>query len=298
MPAIIAISQNFDKRDQCIESLTKRFPGNLSVAETRVGEACGLYWILPENYNAVERSEIRERLIQLRQSFQQFKIDFIYLNQFLDSKSPNLFVFDMDSTLIREEVIDELARRNGLYEEVASVTKIAMEGNMSFDESLRMRVAYLKDLPKSVFDDVYDHLNPNDGVPEFLDQIKTYKHSYVAVLSGGFVPILEKFANKYNLDYYEANVLDESNGRLTGTVNGRIVNRERKRDAFLELLEKYQVEKKNSVAVGDGANDALMLAEAEFGIGFHAKPKLKDELINWVDYNSMESLLLLFGPSL
>ncbi|TGK04101.1 phosphoserine phosphatase SerB [Leptospira langatensis] len=234
----------------------------------------------------------REELVDLRQELHKSgQIDLIQIPQFLQGRT--LFCFDMDSTLIQEEVIDELARFAGVYDEVASVTKEAMEGNLNFIEALRKRCTYLKDLPLSVFDDLYSKIRVNHGVPELLIGLKE-RNSKTAVFSGGFTDILEKFKSKYGIDEIRANYLDRKDGKLVGTVSGRVVDKNVKRDSLLELGSEFKIPKSNIVAVGDGANDQLMLEEAGLGIGFHAKEGLKSKISNWIDFAPMDVLLYLF----
>ncbi|MCC5814917.1 MAG: phosphoserine phosphatase SerB [Leptospira sp.] len=265
--------------------------------ETRRGDLAGMYWHLPKDYLDLSIDEIRSRLIPLRNHLSGWKLDVLYLTHLLDEQ-PSLFVFDMDSTIIKEEVIDELARKNGLYEEVARVTKEAMEGGLGFEEALRKRVVHLQGLPESSFSDLYKELHPNEGVPVLLKDLRNEFSAKRAILSGGFTPILEMFSKDHELDYFEANVLELRDGKLTGGLDGRIVGKERKQEALTELREKWKIDPTQVVAVGDGANDYLMLSEAGIGIGFHAKDGLKDQILNWVDHTPMDALLLLFTPSL
>ncbi|GBF37528.1 phosphoserine phosphatase SerB [Leptospira johnsonii] len=235
----------------------------------------------------------REELVYLRQELQRFrKIDLIQISSFL--RNGALFCFDMDSTLIREEVIDELARYAGVYEEVAHVTKEAMEGNLNFQEALRKRCHYLKDLPVSIFDELYFKLHPNHGVPELFKGLKS-KNAKTAVFSGGFTDILERFKQEYSIDEIRANYLDREGDKLLGTVSGTVVDKNIKRDSLLELQSRFQMETENIVAVGDGANDQLMLEASGIGIGFHAKEGLKSNISNWIDFASMDVLLYLFA---
>lgn len=239
-----------------------------------------------------DRTFPREELVYLRQELQRFrKIDLIQISSFL--KDAALFCFDMDSTLIKEEVIDELARYAGVYEEVAQVTKEAMEGNLNFHEALHKRCSYLKDLPVFIFDDLYFKLHPNHGVPELFNGLRK-KNAKTAVFSGGFSDILERFKQEYSIDEVRANYLDRAGDKLLGTVSGTVVDKNIKRDSLLELQSRFQMRKENIVAVGDGANDQLMLEAAGIGIGFHAKDGLKANISNWIDFASMDVLLYLF----
>jgi phosphoserine phosphatase len=304
MSILLFLSNREDLLEQFIQESKEYFGEPLSIASFRYTDSEAIcFYLGSEDFGCKSPdsdiyTNTKQELLRLRNHFNEFKVDILLIDKFLDSKIASLFVFDMDSTLIREEVIDELARRNGKYDEVANVTKEAMEGGLSFNEALHLRVKYLKGLPVTVFSDLYNNLNLNWGVAELLSNLKRESLSKIAVLSGGFTPILELFSKDYAIDYYEANHLTVDNATLTGEIHSGSVNKERKKDALLELKEKFAIPSEQIVAVGDGANDAEMLLAAELGIGFHAKQGLKDKILNWIDHQSMEALMLLFGPSL
>lgn len=235
----------------------------------------------------------KPKLNQIRDAMHTLKIDVLSVEKLLDRNTKSLFAFDMDSTLIKEEVIDELAREKGVYEQVAAVTKEAMEGNLDFDSALRKRCSHLVGIQENVFQQIFDRLTPNDGVEAVLPLIQKDK-GIIAIFSGGFIPIIEKFAKKFSVTLFSANQLEMENGFTTGKVLGTIVNKNRKRDLLIQHREENKVSISQTVAVGDGSNDSLMLNEAGIGIGFHAKSGLKKEILNWVDHHSMLSLLFLF----
>ncbi|EQA37104.1 phosphoserine phosphatase SerB [Leptospira inadai serovar Lyme str. 10] len=239
----------------------------------------------------VERSIAREELTSLRRCLFSAKVDVLQIEHRI--KNESLFCFDMDSTLIRQEVVDELARFAGVYDEVAAVTREAMEGNLNFQESLRKRCAYLRGLSADSLLKLYPRLTLNYGVRDLLSELKR-RGAKLAVFSGGFTDILEAFQKDYEIDEVRANVLERIDGKLTGGVLGRIVDKDVKRGSLLELREKFGISKREVIAVGDGANDQLMLAEAGIGIGFHAKEGLKSGIENWVDFAPMDVLLYLF----
>lgn len=236
----------------------------------------------------------REDLISLRSELAEIRSDSLQLEGLLDPDRKSLFAFDMDSTLIRQEVIDELARYAGVYDEVASVTREAMEGLLDFQEALYKRCSYLKGLSVSVFAELYPRLEPNDGVAALLSGLSS-RNVNTAVFSGGFTDILEYFQKDHPVGEIRANVLERVNGILTGTVLGEIVDKNKKLSYFREIRDREGIDPLQTVAVGDGANDALMLNEAGIGIGFHAKDGLKKLILNWIDFAPMDSLLLLFS---
>ncbi|PJZ40418.1 phosphoserine phosphatase SerB [Leptospira kmetyi] len=242
----------------------------------------------------IPRKLDRSELLSIRETFAKRNSDLLQVDQLLDSKKKSFFAFDMDSTLIQQEVIDELARLAGVYEEVASVTKEAMEGNLDFHEALKKRCAHLKGLSSSIFTDLYPKLSLNIGVENLLKGLKE-NGSRTAVFSGGFIDILEIFQRRYGIDEVYANVLERENDRLSGNVVGDVVDKNKKLEYLKMIRDREGISSSQVVAVGDGANDSLMLNEAGIGIGFHAKEGLKKLIVNWVDFAPMDSLLFLFS---
>ncbi|XDD51817.1 phosphoserine phosphatase SerB [Leptospira sp. WS92.C1] len=251
------------------------------------GEWSCIEWKIPRILGLSE-------LIFIREIFAKKKSDLLQVSGLLDPKKKSFFAFDMDSTLIRQEVIDELARLAGVYDQVASVTKEAMEGNLDFHEALQKRCLYLKGLSSNIFEDLYLHLELNSGVSNLLQGLAK-KNAMTAVFSGGFTDILEIFQKEYRIAEIRANVLERENGILTGRVTGNIVDKNKKLDFLREIRDRENILFSQVVAIGDGANDALMLNEAEIGIGFHAKDGLKKLITNWVDFAPMDTLLFLFS---
>lgn len=304
MPIILSLysfNQDSSIQSLILNKIQTEFPICLSIREERRGNIFSLYYYLPSRieYNLHSNfNELKQSINSIRKDLERYKIDILFIDRLLDPHQESLFVFDMDSTLIQEEVIDELARMNGRYEEVAQVTKKAMEGGLQFEKALALRVQYLQGLEETCFQKLFQNLHLNPGVEETLFALKNEYKAKRAVLSGGFLPILKMFSEKYNLDYFEANHLIVKNGFLTGELEGRVVGKERKKQALIELREKWNIHPNQVVAIGDGANDSDMLNEAAIGIGFHAKQGLKDKIMNWVDFHSMEAILLLFSPSL
>ncbi|EMK08064.1 MULTISPECIES: phosphoserine phosphatase SerB [Leptospira] len=243
-------------------------------------------WKIPR---VLERSE----LLQWRETFSKKGADLIQVNRLLDPKEKSFFAFDMDSTLIRQEVIDELARLAGVYEKVASVTKEAMEGNLDFNEALKKRCIHLKGLSSSIFTELYPKLELNTGVERLLKILKE-NNTITAVFSGGFTDILEMFQKQYGIDEVYANVLEKINGELSGNVLGEIVDKNKKSECLKTIRDREKIPPSQVVAIGDGANDSLMLNEAGIGIGFHAKEGLKKQIVNWIDFAPMDVLLFLF----
>ncbi|KAI1475061.1 phosphoserine phosphatase serb [Daldinia eschscholtzii] len=229
----------------------------------------------------------------------EWNVDVVLQHDTLWRRYPRLVVFDMDSTLITQEVIDLLAATitdpPDLATKVADITSRAMHGELEFDAAFRARVALLKGLPATIFEQLRPVLNVTKGVPELLRALKRLGVK-TAVLSGGFVPLTSWLASELGIDYAFANevVIDDS-GRLTGEVKGRIVGRERKQELLLEIAKKEGVALEQVVAVGDGANDLLMLDTAGLGVAWNAKPRVQLEANARLNGESLVDLLYLFG---
>lgn len=193
-----------------------------------------------------------------------------------------LCVMDVDGTLILEEVIDLLGREAGREEEISLITSRAMRGELDFESSLRKRVSLLEGLPVSVFDKVFNsiHLTPN--AQEFISILQK-NGILVGLLSGGFTPIVARLAKSLGIAYFSANQLEVKEGLLTGKLVGQIINPEVKKDTLEQWREELKLSKDRTVAIGDGANDLLMLKSAGLGIAFCAKEVLKKEIPNHVD---------------
>jgi len=205
-----------------------------------------------------------------------------------------LVVMDMDSTLIQQEVIDEIARHHGVYDAVADMTEFAMQGGMDFDESLRVRCKELAGCPVEVLDEVYKNIKLTPGAVPFVSELQ--KQGYkIGVLSGGFNAITQRVAADLGLDFAFANDLEVVDGKLTGEVIGPIVNRERKRDLMLSICQSMRISTEQAIAVGDGANDLEMLKAAGLGIAFNAKPKVQEASKYTINTNRLDSILYLLG---
>ncbi|WOT06024.1 phosphoserine phosphatase SerB [Shewanella youngdeokensis] len=186
---------------------------------------------------------------------------------------PGLLVMDMDSTAIEIECIDELAEMAGVGAAVAAVTEQAMQGELDFEESLRARVAKLTDADAGIIARLCEQLPLMPGLTDTIKILKQYQWRTV-VASGGFTPFVNHLKQLLDLDAAFANQLDIANGKLLGTVSGQVVDAQFKADTVLNCAQQWQIAAGQSVAIGDGANDIPMINTADFGIAYHAKPKL------------------------
>ena len=212
------------------------------------------------------------------------------------SVSRGLICLDCDSTLITGEVIEMLAAHAGKEAEVAEVTNRAMRGELDFAESLHERVAVLAGLDESVIASVSQAIELTPGVKDALATLKTQGYR-VAVVSGGFIQVLEPLARELDLDYVRANTLEIEDGRLTGRVMGKVVDRKAKEEFLREFAADLGLEMEQTVAVGDGANDIDMINASGLGIAFNAKPALREHADVTINLPTLAGLVQILGAS-
>ena len=198
------------------------------------------------------------------------------------SQVKGLCVMDVDGTLIPEEVIDLLGREVGREEEISQITSRAMRGELNFERSLRERVSFLKGLPISVFDKVFKSIQLTPNAQEFISILQK-NGILVGLVSGGFTPIVETLAKSLGIAYFSANQLEVKEGLLTGKLIGQIISPQVKKETLEQWRKELQLLRERTVAIGDGANDLLMLKSAGLGIAFCAKEVLKKEIPNHID---------------
>ena len=205
-----------------------------------------------------------------------------------------LICFDMDSTLIETEVIDELAIRAGVGDQVKAITESAMRGEIDFCESFKQRCALLKGLDVSVMQEIAENLPITEGVDRLMRVLKKIGFK-IAILSGGFTYFGNYLKQKYNIDYVYANELEIENGKLTGRYVGDIVDGRRKAELLRLIAQVENVDIRQTVAVGDGANDLPMISIAGLGIAFHAKPKVKATAKQSISTIGLDGILYFLG---
>ncbi|PKN08749.1 MAG: phosphoserine phosphatase SerB [Deltaproteobacteria bacterium HGW-Deltaproteobacteria-8] len=209
-------------------------------------------------------------------------------------RNRRLVAFDMDSTLIQVEVIDELAKRFGVGDEVSAITAGAMRGEYDFKESLRRRLSLLKGLDAKVLEEVAATLPLTEGAERLISNLKRLGFK-IAIISGGFTYFGERLKQRLGIDYVFANKLEVKEGRLTGRVTGPIVDGARKAELLRRLADKEGIDLQQVIAVGDGANDLPMLGIAGLGIAFHAKPKVKAGARQSISTLGLDAILYLIG---
>ncbi len=222
------------------------------------------------------------------------EMDISFQEESMYRRMRRLICFDMDSTLIETEVIDELAIRAGVGDQVKAITEAAMRGEIDFCESFRQRCALLKGLDVSVMQELAENLPITEGVDRLMRILKKVGFK-IAILSGGFTYFGNYLKQKYNIDYVYANELEVENGKLTGRYVGDIVDGKRKAELLRLIAQVENVDIRQTVAVGDGANDLPMISIAGLGIAFHAKPKVKATAKQSISTIGLDGILYFLG---
>ena len=239
-----------------------------------------------------DRSTMQKQLMTLSA---EMGIDFSFQKDDMYRRMRRLICFDMDSTLIQTECIDELAMRAGVGDKVKAITESAMRGEIDFKESFRKRVALLKGLDVGVMKDIAEHMPITEGVDRLMSVLKRYGYK-IAILSGGFTYFGEFLQRKYGIDYVYANELEvDDNGKLTGNYVGEIVDGHRKAELLKLIAQVERVHLAQTIAVGDGANDLPMISEAGLGIAFHAKPRVVANAQQSINTIGLDGVLYFLG---
>lgn len=267
----------------------KRLTGRIPLDENeRAPKACVEFSVrgTPRNLEEMQR-----KFLQLSDEL-NFDISFQEENMF--RRTRRLICFDMDSTLIQTEVIDELAERAGVGDKVRAITESAMRGDIDFSESFRQRCALLKGLDVSVLQEIAENMPVTEGVDRMMKILKKVGLK-IAILSGGFTYFGNYLKQKYGVDYVYANELEIEDGKLTGRHIGDIVDGRRKAELLRLIAQVENVDIRQTVAVGDGANDLPMISIAGLGIAFHAKPKVKETAKQSISTIGIDGILYLLG---
>ena len=286
---IEAVSQLIAEQDLNIDGI-KRLSGRASIEHPeKTNRACIQFSV---RSTAKSHEGLHRELLRLSSELEvdcSFQIDNMY------RRMRRLICFDMDSTLIQTEVIDELARKHGVYEQVAAITESAMRGEIDFKESFTQRCKLLKGLDVSVMKDIAENLPFTEGVDRLMYVLKKYGYK-IAILSGGFTFFGEYIQKKYDIDYVYANELEiDENGKLTGNYVGEVVDGKRKAELLKLIAQVEKVNLQQTIAVGDGANDLPMLSESGLGIAFHAKPRVVANAQQSINTIGLDGVLYFLG---
>lgn len=272
-----------------IRRLTGRLPLDEDDAERAHSKQCVEFSV---RGNPRDRSAMQDAFMQIAA---KGEVDISLQEDNMYRRCRRLVCFDMDSTLIGTEVIDELADRAGVGDKVKAITERAMRGEIDFNESFRERVALLKGLDTSVMQDIAENLPITEGLDRLMTVLKRTGYK-TAILSGGFTYFGNYLKRRFGFDYVYANELEvDDQGRLTGRSIGEIVDGKRKAELLKVMAQVEQVDIQQTVAVGDGANDLPMLSTAGLGIAFHAKPKVKANADQSLSTIGLDGILYFLG---
>lgn len=236
-------------------------------------------------YN-VEANETFKDYIHNKVLNKEFTFDAFYFDREISLKKKGVLVMDMDMTTVQIEGIDEIARALGLYDDIARITHKAMQGNMDFKESLTKRVSLLEGKSAHVIEDVKKIMVETEGLSYLITTLKKYNWG-IGIASGGFTQLINVIKDKYNLDMVCANTLEIKDGLFTGKVLGSIVDAHGKEIALNNFINTRDVDKTQSICIGDGANDLLMIKASNLGVAYKAKEKVQKEVNVCLNYSDL-----------
>ncbi|MBI2605188.1 MAG: phosphoserine phosphatase SerB [Deltaproteobacteria bacterium] len=278
---VAAISAVLAKRRVNIDSIRKLNEGGLSCIE-----------LITYTNSEIDIAEVKDDLLKVAGRFSG--LDIAVQRENLFRRAKRLVVMDMDSTLIQVEVIDELAKLYGVGRQVGRITERAMAGELDYDQSIRERVGLLKGLSESRMKEVADQIPLTPGADTLIRTLKRLGYK-IALISGGFSYFGNHLQEKLGLHYVHTNELEIQNGVLTGKLLGPIVNAERKAELLESIAAEEGVPLESTIAIGDGANDVLMLKKAGLGIAFNAKKKARSAADAAINQKTLASILYLLG---
>ena len=286
---IAAVTKVIAKHELNIDAIT-RLTGRVSLNEEE-NEKMRASVEMSVRGTLKDRASLQMKLMDIAQDL---GLDISFQEENVFRRSRRLICFDMDSTLIKTEVIDELAERAGVGKQVRAITESAMRGEIDFSESFIKRVKLLKGLDESVMQDIADHLPIMDGADRLMSVLKKFGFK-IAILSGGFTYFGNHLKQRFGADYLYANELEIADGKLTGKFVGDIVDGRRKAELMRLIAQVENIDLQQVIAVGDGANDLPMINQAGLGIAFHAKPKVKENAKQSISNMGLDGVLYLLG---
>jgi len=266
-----------------------RLSGRLSLNDKNSSQAASVQLTLSGSIDDI--TQMHSKFLHVAQ---ELDIDIAVQEDNLYRRNRRLVCFDMDSTLIQVEVIDELAKAAGVGDKVAAITESAMRGEIDFSQSFQQRMALLEGLDESVLKGIAENLPITPGAARLISHLRHFGYK-IAILSGGFNYFANYLKEKLGVDYVYANQLDFKEGKLTGKVTGDIIDGQMKAKLLRKIAEEEGISTEQVIAVGDGANDLPMLAIAGLGIAFHAKPIVKQQAQHSITNLGLDAILYLLG---
>ncbi|MFK3798108.1 phosphoserine phosphatase SerB [Pseudomonas sp. NPDC088444] len=285
LQTVSAITAKYGLNIDRIDRLSGRIPLNMP---TEKAKGCIEFSVRGEPADA---QQMRAEFLHVAQ---ELNVDIAFQQDSVFRRNRRLAVFDMDSTLIEAEVIDELAKAHGVGDRVSEITERAMRGELDFRASFKERLALLKGLDIKVLDEIGAALRLTEGAETLFAELKRLGYK-TAILSGGFTYFARQLQAKLGIDYVFANELEVVDGKCTGVAVEPIVDAQRKADLLRELAEKEGLSLEQTIAVGDGANDLPMLAIAGLGVAFRAKPLVKQSAKQAISTLGLDGVLYLLG---
>lgn len=285
MAAVTSIVHAYGLNIDSIRRLSGRIPLTAHTGHARTSIEISLRGV-PADTGALKA--------ELMAAADRLEFDFSVQEDTVYRRNRRLVAFDMDSTLIDAEVIDELAKMHGVGGEVAAITERAMRGELKFRDSFRKRAALLKGLPESALRQVTESVALNEGAHRLIRALKLFGYK-TAIISGGFQYVGEHLRDRLGIDHVHANRLVIENGVMTGEVDGPIIDAERKAELLREIARTEHISRQQTIAIGDGANDLPMLSAAGLGIAYHAKPLVKESASHAISNFGLDSVLYLLG---
>ena len=283
--ATSSLTRSHDLNIDTIRRLTDR--NSVNLAESKVCIEMRLRGLLESS------SEFQSELLD---KSEKYDFDFSFQQDTVFRRNRRLVVFDMDSTLINVEVMDELAMAFGVGAEVSRITEMAMQGQIDFKESFLRRVKLLKNMPEQVLQNILGNIELNPGATKLVKTLQYFGYK-VGIISGGFQYVGDWLQDRLGIDYVYANSLEFENGLATGRALGEIVDSDKKASLLRQIVQKEEITLQQSIAVGDGANDLQMLSLAGLGVAYHAKPNVKASAENAISNFGLDAILYLIGFS-